>query len=492
MYIGIDCGTQGTKAIVWQDDQIIGQGYTPHTTIMKLVGQREQSPNAWFEALVTSIQLAFNGIEHHKAAIKGIGVSGQQHGLVLLDENDNVIRDALLWCDNRPHDVFSDFQTSNELNFVDSIGIQVPVAYTIGKLLWVKKNDQASYQKIRKIMLPHDYLNWRLTGRFTIEPGDASGSGWFDTRSKSINQDLLKLIGIHNQLDLPEVIDSKDVVAKITPNIAQQLGLNNDVIVSSGGGDNMMAAIGTGNIDTGQLTLSLGTSGTVFSHCHQQIDSKIHPDLNAFCSSSNGYLPLASTMNLTTANNQVLNLINKDIGEFDQMLNASPIGADGMLCLPFFNGARLPNVPNANGAILGITANNLSPTNLFKATVEGVTFKLQRAANVLQDAGIACENACVIGGGAKSAAWRQMIADMLNLPLWTPQSSEAAAIGAALQACWAYENQYQETDISTICRESITVDASKTVSPNPSNVASYKELSAQYHDTVDNYMAQFR
>jgi xylulokinase len=492
MFIGIDCGTQGTKAIVWKQGEIIGQGYSPHSTIMECTGQREQSPEAWFDAMVTAINAAFTGIEHHKSAVKGVGISGQQHGLVLLDRNDQVIRDALLWCDTRPHTVLTEYENSLKQPLVKQIGIQVPVAFTIAKLLWVKRFDTPSFHRIRKIMLPHDYLNWCLTGRYAIEPGDASGSGWFDTRSKSLNTAILESI-FENSIEFehPDVIQSHEINGTLKPNVAERLGLSTNVIVSSGGGDNMMAAIGTGNVDTGQLTISLGTSGTLFAHCHQQVDSREHPDLNAFCSSSNGYLPLASTMNVTTANNQILSLINSDISEFDTLIESSSVGADGLVCLPYFNGARLPNVPNARGALLGINANNLTPANLLRSTVEGVTYNLQRGASVLKHAGVTFETACVIGGGAKSDAWRQMIADVTNLPLWTPTCTEAAAVGAAIQACWAHENLYQRLDLATITQDVIAVDESKCVTPNSSNARQYTSLIRDYHDNVDTYMTQF-
>lgn len=491
MFIGIDCGTQGTKAIIWQDGGILGQGYTPHSTIMEQLGQREQRPEEWFDALIASIDKAFKGIEQHKKAIKGIGISGQQHGLVLLDQNDQVIRDALLWCDTRPQAALSAFTQTHDLNLVEKLGIQVPVAFSLGKLLWVKENDPISFRRIHKMMLPHDYLNWCLTGRFTVEPGDASGTGWFDTVSKSISEELLSLIKFDNELAQPDILHSQEIVGTLHPSIAERLGLNTNVVVSSGGGDNMMAAIGTGNVGSGQLTISLGTSGTLFSHSSEQVDSREHKDLNAFCSSTNGYLPLASTMNVTTANNQILNLINSDISEFDTLLESSAIGADGLICLPFFNGARLPNVPNASGALLGITATNLTPGNLLRATVEAVTFNLGLGAKVLESAGVKFDKTCVIGGGAKSKMWRQLISDVTNLPLWCPVSTEAAAVGAAIQACWAHENLYQPTQITDICSNTLKVDEEKSVTPIAKNVQTYRTIAESYQYHLNRHMAQF-
>lgn len=492
MYIGIDCGTQGTKAIVWDEGRVIGQGFTPHKTQAAQIGQREQSPHNWLDALATSVNLAFSGQERLKGAVKGIGISGQQHGLVLIDHQHQVIRDAMLWCDTRAHQILKEFVESRASHFVSDIGIQVPVAFTIAKLLWIKRYEPKTFARIHRIMLPHEFLNWSLTGRYAIEPGDASGTGWFDTRSKSLSEAMFAELGIAHTFERPDVLASEDVVGTLTPQVAERLGLKQHVIVSSGGGDNMMAAIGTGNVDQGQLTISLGTSGTLFSHCYQQVDSYHHPDLNAFCSSSNGYLPLASTMNVTTANNQILSLTNSSLDEFDTLLSSSPIGANGLSALPFFDGARLPNVPNATGAVLGITSSNLSPANLLRATVEGVTFNLQRGAKTLKDAGVNFERACVIGGGANSRAWRQLISDVLNIPLWTPTCTEAAAIGGAIQALWAYENQFSPCELTTLCQEYIKCKQSNSTNPISTNVQQYTSIATNYHQTVNNHMAQFQ
>jgi xylulokinase len=341
------------------------------------------------------------------------------------------------------------------------------------------------------IMLPHDYLNWCLTGRFTVEAGDSSGTGWFDTRSKSFSQKILEWVQFEHPIVQPDILESHEVVANLHPKMAKQLGLRPDVLVSSGGGDNMMAAIGTGNVGTGQLTISLGTSGTLFSHSLVQVDSEEHPDLNVFCSSTNGYLPLSSTMNVTTANNQILDLLNTDISQFDALLNASQLGANGLVCLPFFNGARLPNVPKANGAILGITASNMTRSNMLRATVEGVTYNLRKGAEVLMQAGVKFENACIIGGGANSPVWKQIISDTLNLPLWTPKSTEAAAFGAATQACWARENQHQHISISDLCADTISIDERLSVEPNKDRYQRYESEFNRYQLEVERHMAQF-
>ncbi|MGV2990212.1 xylulokinase [Vibrio sp. E150_011] len=489
MYLGIDCGTQGTKAVIWHEGKVLSSAYTCHPLIQNDNGQREQSPEWWVDAMESSINQAFTGFENLRNTIKGIGISGQQHGLVLLDQHDNVICNALLWCDTRPEHELKEFETSKDINIAKEIGIHVPVAFTISKLLWIKRHNPAAFSQIHKILLPHDYLNFRLTGRYAIEVGDASGTGWFNTNNKTIEQRILSLLNLPDRYRLPEVCDSHAVFGRITPEFANKFGFNSNVIVSSGGGDNMMAAIGTGNVDSGMLTISLGTSGTAFGHSQKQIESQNHPDINGFCSSSGGYLPLVSTMNVTTANNQILSTIGKGLNEFDQLLGASSIGSEGLVSLPFYNGARLPNVPSATGALLNMTANNVTQENLLRATVEGVTYNLSRGIDTLRQAGVKFDRACVIGGGANSRVWRQLIADVTDLTLLTPQCSEAAATGGALQALWAkqHDDGYP-IPISDICQRYVQFDNTDTITPNPTHHAQYKVLSQRYHQTVDQYL----
>ncbi len=489
MYLGIDCGTQGTKAILWHEGKILSSAYTHHQLNLDNKGKREQSPQWWIDAMLASITKALSGFEEYRKAIKGIGISGQQHGLVLLDRNDQVICDALLWCDTRPVEELKDFERMCNINFPQQLGIQVPVAFTLAKLLWIKQHDPQSFSRIHKIMLPHDYLNFYLTGRYAVEPGDASGTGWFNTVTKTIDSDILDLLELPDSFQQPSVVDSQSVFGYVRAQVCAKLGLSSKVIVSSGGGDNMMAAIGTGNVDEGTLTISLGTSGTVFGHSHQQIDTAQFPDLNAFCSSSNGYLPLASTMNVTTANNQILDLINKDISNFDQLLNSAKVGSGGLLSLPFYNGARLPNVPSAKGAVLGMTASNVSQHNIMRATVEGVTYNLARGIDVLRQSGVKFDQACIIGGGANSRAWRQLIADVTNLSLVVPTSTEAAAVGGAIQAFWAYESSITNSlSIADLCRDFVQFDPASTIQPNRDNHQQYSELTKNYYHLVDQYM----
>lgn len=493
MYIGIDCGTQGIKVIIWDgDDKLLASGYKSYPLMSSDSGRKEQEVSWWLDGLIDAMHIAFEKSGVSRSSIKGIGVSGQQHGLVMLDKLDNVIRPAKLWCDTEPADAFNDFVCENRVDFSHLIGINVPVAYTIAKLVWTKNNKPKDFDKIAKIMLPHDYINYWLTGNYLTEAGDASGTGYFNTRSKRWSDTLLEFVSLPDSASMPALIESQQCHGQLRPKIAKKLGLPESVVVSSGGGDNMMAAIGTGNVSTGILTMSLGTSGTVFSHTYKQVESEAFPDLNAFCSSTNGYLPLASTMNVTSATTAFRHLLNTDIPTFEKMISQASLGASGVQVMPYLAGARLPNIPKAKGAILGLTSDNFSQQNLLRGAVEGVTFNLAKGVNVLSEAGLNFTSLRLIGGGSNSATWRQIVADVTGLVVEVPESSEAAALGAAMQAKWAYSSLHSnQVTIEEICALGVKMDTTLTAEPIQSNVQRYNDLYQEYHQQAMNYIKPF-
>ena len=499
MYIGIDCGTQGIKVAIWDGrSELLGVGYETYPLISNDNGRKEQQVDWWLDALVVAMDKAFentgeNNRRVDRKSIEAIGVSGQQHGLVILDNKDQVIRPAKLWCDTEPTDLLNQFVSSNKINFAETIGINVPVAFTIAKLLWTKNEKPQDFERIAKIMLPHDYINYWFTGNYVTEAGDASGSGLLDTNSKTWSKQVIDMIGLPDGCRLPELIPSQAAHGTIRTSLATELGLSPNVIVSSGGGDNMMAAIGTGNVGTGLLTMSLGTSGTVYSHTKQQIESVDYPDLNAFCSSTNGYLPLASTMNVTSATTAFRDLLKTDISTFEQMIASVSPGSQGIAVMPYLSGARLPNVPRAKGAIFGLTGDNLTQQNLLRAAVEGVTYNLAKGVEVLSDAGLRFDSVSLIGGGSNSQTWRQIIADVTGLIVNVPAASEAGALGAAMQAKWAFchENSIKTT-IEDIARDSVTLAPGMMAIPNQAQHEYYRELYSEYHKQVDAYVSQFQ
>lgn len=501
MFLGIDCGTQGTKVLLWDADrqEVLATSYHVHHLISDRIGQKEQHPRDWISAMKAGIQEVISRGGIRPSLVRGIGVSGQQHGLVILDARDDVIRPAKLWCDTECeaelNAFLQDYQSLYGQCLTSVIGIQVPVAFTLGKLLWVKEHEADSFSRISKVLLPHEYLNYVLTGAFRAEPGDASGTGYFDTRNRSWCSSVVELLGPDFQLKLPEIVASHEPHGFLSTAAAELLGLPAGIVVSSGGGDNMMSAIGTGNISAGRVTMSLGTSGTLATCQPEQVDCAGFEDINTFCSSSGDWLPLISTMNVTNAINTYRQLMDIDIRDFENYLQASRPGAEGLFSFPWLNGARLPNLPGARGEISGITMVNFTKPHLLRSVVEGVTFNLCKGIDIFKARGMAFDSISVIGGGANSPVWCQMIADITGLTVKRPAIPDAAALGAAIQAHWCYDGvtgSGLSTTISSVMPEFLVEQHGAIVSPVPAVREQYRQIYQAYHAEVDVLKARYQ
>lgn len=494
MYLGIDCGTQSTKVVILNPNSgsIIAQGSAPHELISNAQGAREQHPQWWVNATVAAIKQALAQAEIASQSIDAIGVSAQQHGLVALDHKGQVLCPAKLWCDTQTSDQNQQLLNAlgGEQACLTQLGLVIAPGFTVSKLLWLKQQQPHIFQKIRHIMLPHDYLNYWLTGNIVSEFGDASGTGYFDIRQRRWNHQIIELIDDSRDLikALPELISAEQSVGKVRPNIARKLGLRNDVIVASGGGDNMMGAIGTANTHRGEVTMSLGTSGTVYSHTPAP-SCQLQPQVANFCSSSNGWLPLICTMNATNVTNIIQQLFELDVSQFNRQLATTPAGADGLLFLPFINGERTPALPNASASLLGINPYNLSSAHLARAAVEGTSLSLRYGLARLKESGIECRTIKLIGGGAKSRQWREVIANMMDTPVVCPQTNQAAALGAAIQAAWCHQlNNQPVVDkqllLNKLCSEFVSLDQESSTEPEAQNVAIYDQLYARYQQAM--------
>ncbi|MDB6141837.1 MAG: xylulokinase [Pseudomonas sp.] len=486
MFLGIDCGTQGTKAIVLdaESGKVLGEGSAPHHMISGANGRREQDVQEWLSAFEQATRSALTAAGISGLQIKAIGVSGQQHGLVMLDPSGAVLRPAKLWCDTESapeNDRLLAF-LGGEAGSLERLGVAIAPGYTVSKLLWTKEQHPELFERIDKILLPHDYLNYWLTGRCCSEFGDASGTGYFNVRTRTWDRPLLDHIDPSGRLScaLPELLEAQQAVRKIRSQIAQLLGLNPDALVSSGGGDNMMGAIGTGNIQPGSITMSLGSSGTVYAYADEpQVSDQA--SVATFCSSSGGWLPLICTMNLTNATSAIRELFALDIEGFNQAVIEAPIGAQGVLMLPFLNGERVPALPHATGSILGLDSTNLNQANLCRAVVEGTTFGLRYGLDLLRANGIKSEAIRLIGGGAKSTVWRQMVADIMDTPVICTDHSEAAALGAAIQAAWCWSGHMgQNQSLQALCERCVSLDADSQTQPISAHVSAYQQVYERY------------
>jgi len=486
-YIGIDCGTQSLKVFVWDsetgDNYSIARSYDLIDGLPP--GHKEQNPQVWIDALEECIeQLQAEGCDLSR--VRAIAVSGQQHGLVVLDQKDRVIRAAKLWNDTSTHSQCQDIvnKAGGLENYQNEIGNSLPPGFTASKLLWIRQNEPENYHQIHSFMLPHDYLNFYLTGEKVAEAGDASGTGYFKIRDRKWSTRTLKWIDSERNLKdcLPRLIASDEPAGKLRPKLAQNWGMSPSVVVCSGGGDNMMGAIGSGNVASGIITVSLGTSGTLYSCSPEPV---IDPggEIAAFCDSTGNWLPLGCTMNVTVATEMIRqNLVRQNHEKFNQTIETVPPGSDGLFLIPFLEGERMPSVPAGTGVLMGLRPNTSTPAHLARAAMEGVTMGLRYGLDRMRELGISPKEVRLIGGGAKSRQWRQIAADIFNLDVVCPETEEGPAFGAALQAMWGH----QKGTITDLCNEHLKLDESSRTHPSTSNTERYDEL----YDLYDQLSSQ--
>ncbi len=486
MFLGIDCGTQGTKALVVNEGfEVVGRGYASHRLLEGPTGAREQDPAWWVAAMTAAVHQAWAMVPKG-STLNAIAVSGQQHGLVVLDEDMQVIRPAKLWNDTQTEgqnrEIVERFGGHEE--FYRQFGIVPLTGYTVSKLLWLEQCEPENFARVRHILLPHEYLNFWLTGALRAECGDASGTGYFDVRTRQWRREVLDAIdGGMGQLfaALPRLIGPTDIVGQLQQEAARQLGLPAGCIVAAGGGDNMMGAIGTGNVRAGVVTMSLGTSGTVYSYSPEAPEDPSGA-VAPFCSSSGGWLPLVCTMNATNVVTATVHLVGKTVEDIEAALENTPPGADGLIFVPFLNGERTPDLPHATGSLHGINPRNLSPAHLIRAAVEGASFGLLDGLDKVLD-GRPAEVIQLIGGGARSRAWRQMLADATGATIQVPVEEEAGCLGAVAQSAVAYGcTQGASADFDEITRKLVRMDTSATCTPEASLRAAYDDARAVFQE----------
>ena len=486
LFLGIDSGTQGTKAVAFSPGQgkIIAEASVAHHIIENNAGRREQDPKWWIDACTKVLHEVLQGKGVVRERIRAIGVSGQQHGFVPLDGRGEVIRPAKLWCDTETTPQCDEIteKVGGWDKVIELIGNSVAAGFTASKILWMKQHEPENYDHLETILLPHDYINYWLTGEKKSEFGDASGTAYFDVRTRSWSTAILEAIDDSGKLAhcLPELIPSDTPVGTIRSRIAERFQLSPNVLVSSGGGDNMMAAIGTGNVSPGIITMSLGTSGTIYSFTnHPVVDP--NGELAAFCSSSGGWLPLVCTMNVTVATELTRAALGLNLKDLNEKASSAPIGSEGIILLPYFNGERTPPLPNARASFFGLTSANYTPENFCRASMEGATLGLRYGLEVLIEQGIEPTEIRLVGGGSKSRLWRQMVADIFDRPVICPKSDEAGAMGAALQAMWCYLREKEGgASLKELTDDFISLDESTRSQPETSNVSQYADIYQRY------------
>ncbi len=430
---GVDSSTQSTKVELRDIDtgELVARASSPHPPTSPPVS--EQDPEAWWTALVE----CFAQLSSHGRDVVAISVAGQQHGLVLLDDDGLPLKPAKLWNDttsaSQAERLVAEFGAARWAQACGS----VPVAsFTVTKLAWVVENEPELVDRIARIMLPHDYLTWRLTGRHVTDRGDASGTGWFDPCADTYRDDLLEQAGFASagawRSRLPEVLAPDEAAGGLVGAAASALGLDTDVVVGPGSGDNMGAALGLG-LKPGDVVVSLGTSGTVYGVSLTPTADESGA-VAGFADAAGGFLPLVCTLNATKVTETVARWLGVDAAGLAALaLVAEPVGEPPVL-VPYFDGERTPDLPDATGVFAGLR-NTTGREDLALAAHDGVLCGLLAGLDALTAAGVDTSGRLLlIGGGARSAAYRQRAADLRNAPVTVPHDDETVAVGSALQA----------------------------------------------------------
>jgi len=483
-YLGIDVGTQSVKALCYdaENRRPTAAVSSPLNLISGDDGAREQLAEWWLEALADCLSRIEPGI---RASVAAMGISGQQHGFVALAADGSVLAPVKLWCDTAT--VAECEQITAEFGggagrCIAETGNAILPGYTAPKIRWLRNNRYDLYLRLDTILLPHDYINYYLTGERVMECGDASGTGLLDIRTRNWHRGMLTALDPERDIGdcLPPLTAPGEAIGELLGDVAAELGLPAGISVSAGGGDNMMAAIGTGNVARGRLTVSLGTSGTLFAYSDDPVIDE-SGSLAAFCASTGGWLPLVCTMNCTVSTELIRELFQLSADELDRRIGEAPAGSQGLVTLPFFNGERTPNLPNGKGCILGLDGDNYRPENLMRSAMESAVFGLRTGLDAFEAQGCAIDDIRLTGGGSRSAVWRQMVADVFNLPVTVRKVDEGAALGAALQACWMHTGG----SLVDLVDEHLEVDESRGHEPHRDTAAAYTHHYRHYLRHVD-------
>jgi len=444
--IGIDLGTSGTKTVLFDiDGKAIASATEEYSLHQPHNGWAEQDPADWWNACILTLKSILAQSKVNPVDIAGIGFSGQMHGLVMLDEKNEVIRNSLIWCDARNAKECEEVTELVGASRLSEITANPALAsFTAGKLLWVRNNEPENYKRCRTILLPKDYLRFKLTGQFGMETADASGMNMLDINTRKWSDEVLKKLDINPEI-LPSVHESYELAGHITAEAATLTGLKEGTPVAYGAGDNAAAAVGTGVVENGKAFITIGTSGVVYVHSDKVA---VNPDgrVNTFCTANAKWAifscTLAAGLSLQWLRNNffqdevnVAQGLGKDV--YDIMTAQAervPIGANRLIYLPYLMGDRSPILdPNARGVFFGLSAMH-TKYDMLRSVLEGVTFSQRQNLDVMKEMGITFSEIYATGGGSVSPVWRQMIADVLNVPVTTIQNREGPALGAAIVA----------------------------------------------------------
>lgn len=468
-YIGIDLGTSSVKMLlVSKDGEILKSVTKEYPICYPKSGWSEQSPYDWYNESINGLKELVSDVD--KSTIKGISFGGQMHGLVILDENDEVIRPAILWNDGRTqkqtdylNEVIGKDKLSNNTANIAFAGFTAP------KILWVKENEPDNFKKICKIMLPKDYLAYKLSGVFATDYSDASGMLLLDVKNRRWSKEMCEICGI-DEGKLPKLYESYEKIGTLLPKIASELGLSDSVSISIGAGDNAAAAVGTGTVGNGSCNISLGTSGTVFV---SQDTFSVDPAnaLHSFCHSNGKYHLMGCILSAASCNKWFVTDIlgTNDFANEEKDLDKL-LGENTTYFLPYLMGERSPhNDVDAKGAFIGMRPDT-TREQMVLAVLEGVAFALRDCVEIAKASGVKIDATKICGGGGKSKIWRKIVANVLGIPVLRPQIEEGPSYGGAILAmvgCGEYKTVLEATNA--------LIKTKDVTEPTPELVAKYNE-----------------
>ncbi|MDD3767085.1 MAG: xylulokinase [Eubacteriales bacterium] len=484
--IGIDIGTSGTKTVLFDlDGNVIASDTQEYPLFQPQIGWAEQDPNDWWRAVHTSIRNVVSKSQADEVA--GIGLSGQMHGLVMLDRDDNVLRRSIIWCDQRTQRECEEItQIIGDGRLIEITANPALTGFTASKIRWVQKNEPHIFEKAAKIMLPKDYIRYMLTGEFATEVSDASGMQLMDIGKRSWSDEILSKLQIDKGL-LGKMYESCEVTGKLSQSAASLTGLKAGIPVVGGAGDQAASAVGNGIVMPGVVSSTIGTSGVVFAST-DQIKIDPHGRVHTFCHAVPGkwhVMGVTQGAGLSLkwfrdnfCQEEIAVAGNMNIDPYvlmDQIAQTVKEGSEGIIYLPYLMGERTPHLdPKAKGVFFGLTAKH-TKAHLLRAVMEGVTFSLKDCLEVLSELDIAPSQVRASGGGAKSRLWRQMQADVFQKEVVTTTSSEGGALGVAILAAVG-AGIYK--DVQEACTQLVKVKNSVAPSSNAyrANYDKYKKI----------------
>ena len=469
LYIGVDLGTSAVKLLLMDETgKVLNIVSKEYPLSFPQPGWSEQNPTDWWTQSIAGLKELTAGM--NKNDVAGISFGGQMHGLVVLDENDEVIRPAILWNDGRTQKE-TDY-LNNEIGKEKLSKLTGNIAFagfTAPKILWLKANEPQNFAKIKKIMLPKDYIAYRLTGEFSTDYSDASGMLLLDVKNKCWSKEMLEICNVKEEW-MPKLYESYEKIGTLKPDVAEELGFPAECIVAAGAGDNAAAAIGTGTVGAGKCNLSLGTSGTLFI-TSDKFGVDPHNALHSFDHADGGYHLMGCMLSAASCNNWWM----KDILHSDDFVNEQkPLWEDGRLgenhvyFLPYLMGERSPhNDPSARASFIGMSMDT-SRADMLQAVFEGVAYGLRDSLEVARSLGAAPERTTICGGGAKSSLWRKIVANVMNMKVDTVEVEEGPAYGGAILAAVADKKfESVEAAAKTIIKKKDTTE------PDPVLVEKY-------------------